>query len=249
MNIENYHNVYQNKEHNVDYQVTAKSKLSDLLTFNNSKVQAGLFYRNTNLNYLLNLNLSHANMELNDKTKENQIVKKMKLGFIKQHSLKNDFEIVLGSRLNFLFKGFAKEFQFNNIKTSAGLIHKDASAFIHFTKPKSASLEKASANLLIKLLPGLNIFGQVKYENQDSKSDSDKEEPLSYSLGHQIEVGKNSLLKMKFTNKKNIHFNLSKKIDENLKIKIIGKLGYIGSSQPTFGKIESRFGCSISYTD
>lgn len=170
---------------------------------------------------------------------------KLKVGFIKEYSFSNELDAILGSRLNFIFHGLGKEFEFNNLKLSSGLIHQDASLFVHFTKPKNNLLKKIRSNFFVKVLPGLNIFGEAKYLKNEDNNDE-----YNIGLGYHIELTKKSEIKCKLTNEKKFYCVYKSKINENLDLNIMGNIALKEKdSKETYGKILSSIGFNITYTD
>jgi len=246
LKLENNSNFYINKDNHVDYLFKLNTKLGEILSFKESKVQGGLIYRHTGQNFLANLNFCHdlgesSSIDLEKKSPDNKI----KFGFVKQHSFSNDLEVIFGSRMNVKFQGLGSNLEFDKIKARACIIHRDASAYLNFTKPVNSPLEKIKSNFLVKLLPGLNIFGQAEFL-RDMES---KEDKYVFSLGNHIEYGKKSEFKVKITNQKEAHFALKRKINENMELNFMGNLRLKEISGGSYGKIESNFGFNMTYGD
>jgi hypothetical protein len=225
--------------------VKINTNLNNILTFKNSKIQTGIFYRNDQLNCLLNLNLTHnqsdPSIRLQNKTQNNKI----KLGFVKKNTYEN-IDAVLGTRLNYIFQGPGNNMQFNNIKTSAGIIHKDYAFFLNFTKNKNAFLpEKFKINGVIKLLPKINIFGEFKKEKDDNNTNIS-----TTSIGYQWDISNNSEFKMKMVlHEKKFYFACKKNLNQNLEVNFIGSLDLKDISNENYGRIGSNTGFNITYTE
>jgi len=245
INITNNTNIFNWRYNHFDCLIKAKMNLTDILTFKNSNCQVGLFYRNSRSNYLISLNMGHSeedpSLRVEDLVKDN----KFKFGFIKLHSFSKDLEAVFGSRMNFIFEGLGNDFELKNIKASAGVISKDASAFLHFTKPYSFPLEKIRANFLVNLFPGLNMFGEAKYMKNNKNKNKNH---YKFTLGHKIEIAEKSDLKVKITNQKKVHFSFKRELSDKLNLIFMGNFFIKESARDDYGKIDSNFGFNIFYT-
>ena len=242
---ENNSNFYKNKDNNFDFLLKANTNLNNILSFKNSKYQAGIFYRNDLLNCLLNLNLTHNQTDpskrLQNKTQDNKI----KLGFIKKNSYES-IEAFYGTRLNYIFQGPGNNLQFNNVKALAGVIHKDYALFVNLTKNISSAFpEKFKINGVIKLLPKVNLFGEFKKEKDDNNSSI-----ITTSFGYQWEMNNNSEFKMKLvTHEKKCYFALKRNVNQNLEVNFIGSLGLRDISSDNYGRLGSNIGLNITYTE
>ncbi len=238
--IENNSNFYKNKDNNLDCLVKINSNLSLKVP----KFQLGLCYRHDQLNGLVNLNYTHAQSDpslINYKTQEN----KVKLGFIKKNSFEG-IDAFYGARVNYIFQSSGNNLNFNNVKASAGLIHKDYALFVSTTKTKNSVFpDKYQINGVIKLLPKINLFGEFK-----KCKDKYNTNITSTSFGYQWELKNNSEFKMKLvSNERKCYFALKRNLNKNLEVNFIGSLGLKDPSSENLGSLESNMGFNITYTE
>ena len=232
---------YKNNQHNFDFFFKRNSNLETLLLFNNSKYQGGLIYRNSDYNLLMNLNLRHDQSIATKVDEKENLEKKLKFGFTKQQNLNNNLDAFVGLRTSFLFSRLAKNFTFTNVKFLGGLTQSDASFFVKYTNNLNSNDQKLKANFFLKALPSADLFGELI-----STKEKGQEVNLNFGLGTRFEYGKRSVMKLKVTSEKTIHFNLLRKINENMNINFVG---FLGLKKENNRKIESNIGFNIEYSD
>lgn len=191
-----------------------------LFSLKNLNGQIGFIYRNTKYNYLLHTNFSKKSEGKSTDFYQinlNQIFR-LKFGFIKQCSFNRDFEGFLAGRVSF-FLNNGKELEYNNNLFKLGLLHKNFSSFVLMQNSKLA-IEKIYANFYLNkfnfYFENAKLFGEAEYKKNNDYNESD----FKVSIGSQIEINEDSLIKLKLSNFNMLDMSLSNKINNWMKVVI-----------------------------